>query len=150
MLSSFTASLNPSVLESPINTSLSAEIVSGWSGLLKVPWSAGFCLSVSVSCSGVGVDAGIGYVNYRSKGTISQLENYNTTCSTVGGNMGIAYEYAFDSRLGIRLGVNCLYAKIKGLHKNTSIGELSIRPREKFHLIVPSLEIGLSYYIVQW
>ena len=92
----------------------------------------------------------IGYVNYRSKGTISQLENYNTTCSTVGGNMGIAYEYAFDSRLGIRLGVNCLYAKIKGLHKNTSIGELSIRPREKFHLIVPSLEIGLSYYIVQW
>lgn len=60
MLSSFTASLNPSVLESPINTSLSAEIVSGWSGLLKVPWSAGFCLSVSVSCSGVGVDAGIG------------------------------------------------------------------------------------------
>ena len=60
MLSSFTASLNPSVLESPINTSLSAEIVSGWSGLLKVPWSAGFCLSVSASCSGVGVDAGIG------------------------------------------------------------------------------------------
>ncbi|MFT0491693.1 hypothetical protein ACMSDR_21615 [Bacteroides thetaiotaomicron] len=96
------------------------------------------------------VSAGIGYVNYRSKGTISQLENYNTTCSTVGGNMGIAYEYAFDSRLGIRLGVNCLYAKIKGLHKNTSIGELSIHPREKFHLIVPSLEIGLSYYIVQW
>ncbi len=96
------------------------------------------------------VSAGIGYVNYRSKGTISQLENYNTTCSTVGGNMGIAYEYAFDSRLGIRLGVNCLYAKMKGLHKNTSIGELSIRPREKFHLIVPSLEIGLSYYIVQW
>lgn len=46
--------------------------------------------------------------------------------------------------------LNCLYAKIKGLHKNTSIGELSIRPREKFHLIVPSLEIGLSYYIVQW
>lgn len=40
------------------------------------------------------VSAGIGYVNYRSKGTISQLENYNTTCSTVGGNMGIAYEYA--------------------------------------------------------
>ena len=49
-----------------------------------------------------------------------------------------------QARLGIRLGVNCLYAKIKGLHKNTSIGELSIRPREKFHLIVPSLEIGLS------
>lgn len=98
------------------------------------------------------VNAGIGYANYKSEGSMLQKEDYRTARSALGCNMGIAYEYAFDARLGIRLAVNCIYARIKGLHKDKDsypVG-LSVTPRGDSHLFVPSLELGLSYYIVHW
>lgn len=96
------------------------------------------------------VNVGVGYANYRSKGSLLQKEHYKTARSAIGCNMGIAYEYAFDSQWGIRAAVNCVYSRIKGLHKerNTYPGGVSILPRRNSHLFVPSLELGLSYYIV--
>ncbi len=98
------------------------------------------------------VNAGVGYANFKSQGLMLQKEEYKTTRSAVGCNIGIAYEYAFDPRLGIRLAVNCVYARIKGLHKDKGgyPNELSIAPRSNLHLFVPSLELGLSYYMVHW
>lgn len=99
---------------------------------------------------GVGyVNAGVGYAHYKSKGMLMQKVGYNTRVSGIGCNVGIAYEYVFDSNMGIRLAVDCIYARLKGLHKDKVdySADLSIRPREKSHLFVPSLELGLSYYI---
>ena len=98
------------------------------------------------------VNVGIGYANYKSEGVVLQKENYKTARAALGCNMGIAYEYAFESRLGIRLAVNCVYARMKGLHKGEGayLSESSILPRKNSHLLVPSLELGLSYYMVHW
>lgn len=99
---------------------------------------------------GVGyVNAGVGYAHYKSKGMLMQKEDYRTIVSGIGCNVGIAYEYVFDSNMGIRLAVDCIYARLKRLHKDKAAypADLSVRPREKSHLFVPSLELGLSYYI---
>lgn len=99
---------------------------------------------------GVGyINAGVGYAHYKSKGVMMQVEDYKTFSSGIGCNVGIAYEYAFDARMGIRLAVDCVYARLKSLHKDKAAypDELSISPRKSMHLFVPSLELGLSYYM---
>lgn len=101
---------------------------------------------------GVGyVNAGVGYAHYTSKGALMQQQDYKTRVSGIGCNVGIAYEYVFDSRMGIRIAVDCMYARFKGLHddKDRYPAGLSVLPRKKLHLVVPSLEIGLSYHIVR-
>lgn len=99
---------------------------------------------------GVGyINAGVGYARYKSKGMLMEKVGYTTKVSGIGCNVGIAYEYVFDSNMGIRLAVDCIYARLKRLHEDKEAYpvDLSVRPREKSHLIVPSLELGLSYYI---
>lgn len=99
---------------------------------------------------GVGyINAGVGYVRYKSNGELMQSVGYSTKSSGVGCNIGIAYEYVFDSRMGIRLAVDCIYARLKNLHKNETAypDGMSIQPRKQSHLLVPSLELGLSYYL---
>ena len=98
------------------------------------------------------MNMGMGYTNFKSEGSILQKEEYKMVRSGIGCNMGIAYEYAFYPSLGIRLGVNCIYARIKGFHKerNTCLKELSISPRRNFNLFVPVLELGLTYYLIHW
>ncbi len=97
------------------------------------------------------VNVGVGYAHYKSKGVIDDMNNYKISRSAIGCNLGIAYEYAFDSQFGLRLAANGVYARIKGLRKNISYSkEQPPIPRHNLHLFIPSVEIGLSYYMVRW
>lgn len=93
------------------------------------------------------VNAGVGYASYKNVGTLMQAHEYTTRASGVGCNVNIAYEYLFDIGVGIRISVDCIYARLTGLHdgKSSYPAALSVRPREKLHLFMPSLELGLSY-----
>ena len=94
------------------------------------------------------VNAGVGYAKYESKGSMLEKDHYKTARSAVACNVSLAYEYVFDSQLGVRMTANCLYSRIKGLHGDKAgyPAELNMQPNESAHLIVPSLEVGLSYY----
>lgn len=126
------------------------EEVNEKSSLQYVAPQASFIKRHTAFAKGVGyINAGVGYARYKSEGMLMQKIGYNTKVSGIGCNIGIAYEYVFDSHMGIRLAVDCIYARLKGLHEDKAnySADLSIRPREKSHLFVPSLELGLSYYI---
>ena len=103
---------------------------------------------------GVGyINAGVGYVRHQAKGTLMpQAEpsqtDYRTRVSGIGCNIGLAYEYIFDSNIALRLSVDGIYARLKGLHQgNGYVDRSPVRPKENIHLFVPSLELGLSYYL---
>ncbi|WP_042371292.1 hypothetical protein [Bacteroides neonati] len=97
------------------------------------------------NCFGL-IDFGIGYLRYISDTQFKLSDAYKAEYSGICINLNIGYEYAFAKYWGAKIEAGAIYAPIKPRNKYSSLNN-TLQSRSRINLFLPSLQIGLSYYL---